>query len=237
MCGGPRSAWCMCADPGVGGIGHATEVVATSTSAEHMPDPGREDLVPLEELIRQTPGAHPITSIEERRRLGLVPQPAFPEAGRPTSPSSPAAAPSQPPGGGQPNVDLIAHAALAYASPAADEQDLARGIPARYPAGLTVSAGGQTSSAEGRPFRRAAHMRGPNTRPAETTRNGRSVRAAQEACRNAARSESAIRPHGRPGSTSLSVISPASVSRAPTRLRCARRPEREGTSREARGSG
>ena len=57
----------MCADPGVGGIGHATEVVATSTSAEHMPDPGREDLVPLEELIRQTPGAHPITSIEELR--------------------------------------------------------------------------------------------------------------------------------------------------------------------------
>jgi hypothetical protein len=44
-----------------------TEVVATSTSAEHEHDRGDEDLIPLEELIRQAPGAHPISSADELR--------------------------------------------------------------------------------------------------------------------------------------------------------------------------
>lgn len=44
-----------------------TEVVTTSTSAEHAAHPAHDDLVPLAELIRQTPGAHPITSIDELR--------------------------------------------------------------------------------------------------------------------------------------------------------------------------
>jgi hypothetical protein len=44
-----------------------TEVVATSISAEHKHDRGDEDLLPLEELIRQTPGAHPISSADELR--------------------------------------------------------------------------------------------------------------------------------------------------------------------------
>jgi hypothetical protein len=43
------------------------EVIATSTSAEDSQQPGYEDLVPLEELIRQTPGAHPIRSMDELR--------------------------------------------------------------------------------------------------------------------------------------------------------------------------
>ena len=43
------------------------EVIATSTSAEDSQQAGSEDLVPLEELIRQTPGAHPIRSMEELR--------------------------------------------------------------------------------------------------------------------------------------------------------------------------
>ena len=42
------------------------EVSATSTSAEDQ-QPGGEDLVPLEELIRQTPGAHSIESVDELR--------------------------------------------------------------------------------------------------------------------------------------------------------------------------
>jgi hypothetical protein len=43
------------------------EVVTTSTSAEH-PQPAQEaDLTPLEELIRQTPGAHPVGSADELR--------------------------------------------------------------------------------------------------------------------------------------------------------------------------
>jgi hypothetical protein len=42
-------------------------VIATSTNAEHPQQPGGEDLVPLEELIRQTPGAHPIESVDELR--------------------------------------------------------------------------------------------------------------------------------------------------------------------------
>lgn len=43
------------------------EVIATSTSAEDQQQPGGEDLVPLDELIRQTPGAHPIESVDELR--------------------------------------------------------------------------------------------------------------------------------------------------------------------------
>jgi hypothetical protein len=36
--------------------------------AEPVPQPGKHsDLVPLEELIRQTPGAHPISSVDELR--------------------------------------------------------------------------------------------------------------------------------------------------------------------------
>jgi hypothetical protein len=42
-------------------------VVATSTSVEHVPDPAHDDLVPLTKLIQQTPGAHPISSIDELR--------------------------------------------------------------------------------------------------------------------------------------------------------------------------
>lgn len=38
-----------------------------STSAEHPRQPDREDLVPLEELIRRTSGAHPIASVDELR--------------------------------------------------------------------------------------------------------------------------------------------------------------------------
>ena len=43
------------------------EVVATSSSAEFPRQAADDDLVPLEELIRQTPGAHPIASIDELR--------------------------------------------------------------------------------------------------------------------------------------------------------------------------
>jgi hypothetical protein len=42
-------------------------VVPTSTSAEYRHDRGGEDLIPLDELIRQTPGAHPIGSVDELR--------------------------------------------------------------------------------------------------------------------------------------------------------------------------
>lgn len=38
-----------------------------STGAEHSGQPDGEDLVPLEELIRRTPGAHPIGSVDELR--------------------------------------------------------------------------------------------------------------------------------------------------------------------------
>ncbi len=44
----------------------ATEVIATSTDAGQAPA-GGQDLVPLEELIRQTPGAHPTRSMDELR--------------------------------------------------------------------------------------------------------------------------------------------------------------------------
>ena len=42
-------------------------MVATSTSAADVPHPDHDDLVPLAELIRQAPGAHTITSIDELR--------------------------------------------------------------------------------------------------------------------------------------------------------------------------
>jgi hypothetical protein len=38
-----------------------------STSAEPQRPAGGEDLIPLEELIRRTPGAHPIGSVDELR--------------------------------------------------------------------------------------------------------------------------------------------------------------------------
>jgi hypothetical protein len=38
-----------------------------STSAEQPRQVGGDDLVPLEELIRRTPGAHPISSVDELR--------------------------------------------------------------------------------------------------------------------------------------------------------------------------
>jgi hypothetical protein len=43
------------------------EVVATSTSAEQPQRAGSDDLLPLDELIRDTPGAHPISSADELR--------------------------------------------------------------------------------------------------------------------------------------------------------------------------
>ncbi len=42
-------------------------MVPTSTNAEYPQYQVAEDLVPLEELIRQTPGAHPIRSVNELR--------------------------------------------------------------------------------------------------------------------------------------------------------------------------
>jgi hypothetical protein len=43
------------------------EVVPTSTSAEHPKHESGDDLIPLDELIGQTPGAHPIGSVDELR--------------------------------------------------------------------------------------------------------------------------------------------------------------------------
>jgi hypothetical protein len=44
------------------------EVIVTSTDAGRAPRPGRDSgLAPLEELIRQTPGAHPSGSVDELR--------------------------------------------------------------------------------------------------------------------------------------------------------------------------
>ena len=43
------------------------EVVTTSSGAEYPRHAADADLVPLDELIRQTPGAHPIRSIDELR--------------------------------------------------------------------------------------------------------------------------------------------------------------------------
>lgn len=41
------------------------EVIATSSSAEYPHRPVAAGLIPIEELIRRTPGAHPIRSIGE----------------------------------------------------------------------------------------------------------------------------------------------------------------------------
>ena len=38
-----------------------------SSSAEHPRPADGEDLIPLDELIRRTPGAHPISSVDELR--------------------------------------------------------------------------------------------------------------------------------------------------------------------------
>ena len=38
-----------------------------SSGAEHPQHAGMPDLVPIEELIRATPGAHPISSVSELR--------------------------------------------------------------------------------------------------------------------------------------------------------------------------
>jgi hypothetical protein len=38
-----------------------------STNAEHQRPAGGEDLITLEELIRRTPGAHPISTVDELR--------------------------------------------------------------------------------------------------------------------------------------------------------------------------
>lgn len=43
------------------------EVIPTSTSAEQPHYAADGSLMPLEELIRQTPGAHPIRSADELR--------------------------------------------------------------------------------------------------------------------------------------------------------------------------
>jgi len=42
-------------------------MVATSNSAEHQSPSADADLVPLNELIRRTPGAHPIGVIDDLR--------------------------------------------------------------------------------------------------------------------------------------------------------------------------
>jgi hypothetical protein len=42
-------------------------VVAARTSAGHWLHPGDQGLVPLEELIRQTAGARPISSVDDLR--------------------------------------------------------------------------------------------------------------------------------------------------------------------------
>ena len=44
-----------------------TGAIAMSNSAEHSRQPDGEDLGPLDELIRRTPGAHPIGSVDELR--------------------------------------------------------------------------------------------------------------------------------------------------------------------------
>jgi len=45
------------------------EVAATSGSAGYPQRPEGDDLAPLDELIRQTPGGHPISSPDELRRV------------------------------------------------------------------------------------------------------------------------------------------------------------------------
>ena len=49
------------------GLSVALGVRTVSTSAEHPRRAGGDDLVPLEELIRRTPGAHPVASVDELR--------------------------------------------------------------------------------------------------------------------------------------------------------------------------
>jgi hypothetical protein len=43
------------------------EASAVRTSAEYQRPAGGDDLIPLEELVRCTPGAHPISSVDEPR--------------------------------------------------------------------------------------------------------------------------------------------------------------------------
>ena len=43
------------------------EVAVMSARAEHTREPAGADLMPLDELIRRTPGAYPIKSIDELR--------------------------------------------------------------------------------------------------------------------------------------------------------------------------
>ena len=67
-CKGEWSDYVAGPPPGVRHWNRAwTEVVPASTSAEYRHDRGGEDLIPLDELIRQTPGAHPIGSVDELR--------------------------------------------------------------------------------------------------------------------------------------------------------------------------
>jgi hypothetical protein len=47
--------------------GARMEVIAMSSSAEHPQRRGCDDLGSLEELVRDTPGAHPIDSVDELR--------------------------------------------------------------------------------------------------------------------------------------------------------------------------
>jgi hypothetical protein len=47
--------------------GDQIEVIATSSSAGYPQHQAGDDLVPLEDLIAQAPGAHPIRSIDELR--------------------------------------------------------------------------------------------------------------------------------------------------------------------------
>jgi hypothetical protein len=42
-------------------------VIVMSSSAEHPPRRGSEDLMPLDGLVLGTPGAHPISSVDELR--------------------------------------------------------------------------------------------------------------------------------------------------------------------------
>jgi hypothetical protein len=46
-------------------MSYVEEVVVMSSSAEYPARPAAADLVPLGELIRRTPGAHPIRSVDE----------------------------------------------------------------------------------------------------------------------------------------------------------------------------
>ena len=43
------------------------KVIAATTSARHPLHPGDQGLMPLAELIRQTAGAHPISSVDDLR--------------------------------------------------------------------------------------------------------------------------------------------------------------------------